>query len=209
MKERLTRFDVPQDIKDDLLRPGYGPLEFGYRQYNEDYTLVCLYARLDNCTGDMIKWWFGTGLSNLQAYKLWHPGHIEFQGDGNKIPGEYIGTGHYTKEMFSGKEFTTHITFCDPSDIWDMDELHQAGYSAAICGETFDASGEVSSVHLHMIRDTYFGCEFRYRSLAYRIDDETARAMLLHGEHEWTCIPTFLPAWYRREHHAPLKSGQW
>lgn len=31
MKKEMTRYDIPKEILDEMLAPGYGPLETGYK----------------------------------------------------------------------------------------------------------------------------------------------------------------------------------
>lgn len=208
-KKRMTKKDIPQEIIDEILRPGYAPLELGYRQYNEDYMLVNTYIRFPHATGKMIEWWFSNGLTNTQSYKFWHPGHTAFEWDDKKKPNTFVDATHLSKEMLRGREQEAYMHFCDTADIFDMEQLRKAGYSGAVCGEASDPEGNIVTVQLHMARDTYFGCELRNRFFMYHFTPEMAQDVILHCLHEFCNLSEFLPSLYKRENYLPCHNGEW
>lgn len=97
MKKGMSRFDMPKEVLDEVVAPGYGPLETGYIRLPDGTYLVSTYTRFPYATGKMIAWWFGSFLHNTQSYKLWHPDHGTFTWDDRKKPGTCVGATHISE----------------------------------------------------------------------------------------------------------------
>jgi len=56
----------------DLLEPGYLPLETGYARLPDGKIHVACLTKMPGVTGRIINWWFGWML-NTTHYQYWHP----------------------------------------------------------------------------------------------------------------------------------------
>ncbi len=68
MAKEISRYDFSKEILDEMLTPGYGPLETGYKTLPDGKVLASTYTRFPYAKGKMIEWWFGTYLHNTQSY---------------------------------------------------------------------------------------------------------------------------------------------
>ncbi len=69
----------------DLLKPGYLPIESGYMELS-DKRLVAALTRMPGCRAKMVNWWFGW-LGGTDQYKLWHPTDHVFSDWENRVDG--------------------------------------------------------------------------------------------------------------------------
>ncbi len=198
MAKEFTRFDIPQEVLEELLAPGYGDVETGVQQLEDELSLISVYARFPYATGKMVDWWFGTYLNSTRDYKLWSKDHISFKWDENKKPGTVVGGTHISEEYLGGELVPMRISFYDPADIFDVSRFEDANISCALVGEIRLPSGEVLATLLHIVRDTYYGCEMRNRIWA-RVPKEAAQGMLKHNMEEMGSLAEFLPSLYLRE----------
>ena len=56
-----------------LLEPGYLPLENGFTRLANGQVFVAVLTKMPRVTSEMIDWWFGWHYMESQRYKLWHP----------------------------------------------------------------------------------------------------------------------------------------
>jgi hypothetical protein len=49
------KFKMPQEAIDEILSPGYAPIEAGYKLLPDGYAIIYARNRFDNCTVEMIK----------------------------------------------------------------------------------------------------------------------------------------------------------
>jgi hypothetical protein len=199
MKKEMSRYDIPKEILDEVLAPGYGPLETGYKTLPNGIILAGTYTRFPYARGKMIEWWFGTFLHNTQSYKLWHPDHTSFVWDDKKKPGTCVGATHISEERIGNTLIPMRITFYDPSDIFDMSKFKKASIGCALVAEIRGPNGKVNSMFLHMVRDTSFGCEMRNRFWFTGATEESARGIIKHNLEEMGSLAEFLPGLYLRE----------
>ena len=61
------------DQADQLMRPGYLPLENGTTKLANGQTFVAVLTHMPRVTGEMFEWWMGWHYMEPQRYKLWHP----------------------------------------------------------------------------------------------------------------------------------------
>ena len=79
------------DAAEQLLEPGYLPLENGFTTLANGQVFVAVLTEMPRVTGAMIEWWMGWHYMEPQRYKLWHPrAHIdngtrEMQGDNHAL----------------------------------------------------------------------------------------------------------------------------
>jgi hypothetical protein len=58
----------------DLLIPGYLPLENGYCKMSDGSIFVAVLTEMPKVTGEMLDWWFWWHPVNPLRYKVWYPG---------------------------------------------------------------------------------------------------------------------------------------
>ena len=98
MKKFSGYKDIPQEVIEELLSPGYGPMEFGDVMLEDGTVYSSTYARFPYAKGYMIDWWFSNRLNNTNDYQFWSPDHGTFEWDANKRPGTTVGATHISKE---------------------------------------------------------------------------------------------------------------
>jgi hypothetical protein len=198
MAKEMTRYDIPKEVLDEMLAPGYGPLETGYRMLPDGKIYWATYTRFPYAKGKMVEWWFGTFLHNTQSYKLWHPGHTTFVWDDKKKPGTCVGATHISEEYMGDQVVPMRISFYDPSDVFDISKFKQANISCALVAEIRNPAGHTFAMFLHIVRDTTFGCEMRNRFWTIGTEKD-ASDMLKHNIEEMGSLAEFLPGLYLRE----------
>ena len=191
-----SRFDIPKEILKDVVSPGIGPLETGYKEFTDGSMLISAYIRMDNCKGKMVNWWFGSFLTNTQSYKLWHPDHNSFEWDDKKQPGTPVGGTHLSEEILGGVSVPMTISFYDPKELFSEQELKDGGISCALTGEVHLPDGTMSAAVIHLVRDTPHGCEMRNRFWLPVGDVEAGRGMLQHNLAEMGNLAQILPTLY-------------
>ena len=206
MKQPKTRYDIPQEVLDEMLAPGYGPLEIGYRLLPDGVVYAATYTRFPYAKGRMVAWWFGSFLHNTQSYKLWHPDHTTFVWDDKKKPGTCVGATHISEEYLGDELVPMRISFYDPSDIFDVSKFEAANISCALVAEIRNPDGSLQGLFLHIVRDTSFGCEMRNRFWMVNSNEASARALLKHNTEEMGSLAEFLPGLYLRENQAEKAS---
>ncbi len=199
MKNKMTRYDMPKEILDELLAPGYGPLETGYKALPDGNMLACTYTRFPYAKSRMVEWWFGIFLHNTQSYKLWHPDHTTFIWDDKKKPGTCVGATHISEEYLGDKLVPMRITFYDPSDVFDVSEFEEAHIGCALVTEIRRPDSSLYGMFLHVVRDTSFGCEMRNRFWLIDAIEEDAKGLIKHNLEEMGSLAEFLPGLFLRE----------
>ena len=200
----------------DLLRPGYLPLETGYQRLEDGTLLVAGLTMMPGCKGYMVDWWFGY-LETTEHYKCWHQtDHVWSGWDEKRKAGNYIGAEHHVHEHVGGELQKLRIRFRDPSELLDTSRFAEAGVSGVICARTGLLEASVWMGHLiHFCRDTDDGCEMRSRFWLGDVDppdiaptrearielfpDKTGQALLQHCIEEMRSLAGFLPDLYKRE----------
>lgn len=201
MKKFESYKDIPQDVIEELLAPGYGPMEFGDVMLENGTVYSSTYARFPYAKGYMIDWWFSSYLRNTDHYQFWSPDHGTFEWADNKKPGTTIGGTHISKETFGTETIPMAISFYDYTDLVDADRVKAANISCFLVAEVrLQETGQLLSCFLHVARDTYYGCELRNRFWAPGDTREHTRAMNLHNVEEMGSLAEFLPGLYLREH---------
>ena len=199
MKKFESYRDIPPEVIDELLAPGYGPMEFGDTVLEDGTVYSSTYARFPYAKGYMIDWWFSTYLNNTTQYQFWSPDHGTFEWDEKKRPNTTVGATHISKEQFGDEVIPMHITFYDPSELVHPARLKAANISCFLVAEVRLPSGELLSCFLHVGRDTYYGCELRNRFWAPGDTPEHTRLMNKHNIEEMGSLAEFLPGLYLRE----------
>ncbi len=160
------------DEADQLMEPGYLPLENGTAQLRNGQTFVAVRTDMPRATGAMFEWWMGWHYMEAQRYKLWHPrAHIangtkEMQGDNPDLTDKqkYITT-HYVTEYIGRRRENITITFIDPKSVFRKTrDLETNGVTALVCGRVELQRAPIAIGHLiHQIRYVPGGAEMRSR----------------------------------------------
>ena len=201
MKKFESYRDIPQEVIEELLAPGYGPMEFGDVMLEDGTVYSSTYARFPYAKGYMIDWWFSSYLKNTTNYQFWSPDHGTFEWADNRKPGTTIGGTHISKETFGKETIPMAITFYDYTDLVDAKRVKDANISCFLVAEVrLQETGQLLSCFLHVARDTYYGCELRNRFWEQGDTREHTRAMNLHNVEEMGSLAEFLPGLYLREH---------
>ncbi|MDJ0788999.1 MAG: hypothetical protein QNK05_19505 [Myxococcota bacterium] len=160
------------DAADQLLEPGYLPLENGFTQLGNGQTLVAVRTEMPGATGAMFEWWMGWHTMEHQRYKLWHPrahvanGTREMRGDDPSLSDrEKYRTTHYVTEYIGDRLEHITITFDDPRTFFgDGADLTSGGTTALVCGRVDLQRPRITIGWLiHQIREREEGTEMRSR----------------------------------------------
>ncbi len=153
------------DQINDLLTPGYLPVESGVVDHDDGFKTVCALARMPGCKAHMVEWWF-RWLGGTEQYKLWHPTDHTFSDWEGRVPGTHVGSSHLVHEYLGGRdgpEFRLRINFRDPTEFFDA-ARYAAFDGAAICAQIGLLEAPVNLGRMtHFVRNTPWGCEMRSR----------------------------------------------
>ena len=200
----------------DLLNPGYLPLESGYRRLEDGSLFVANLTMMAGCKGYMVDWWFGY-LETSEHYRMWHPeDHVSLEWDEKWKPGRHVGATHFVHEYIGGELIKLKIQSLDPAELLDTSRFEQAAVTGAVYARTGLLDVPVWTGHvLHLCRDTDEGCEMRSRFWLGDFDppdiaptrektiellpDKMGQGLLKHCVEEMRTLATFLPGLYARE----------
>ena len=155
-----------------LLNPGYLPLENGFTRLDNGQVFVSILTKMPKVTGKMIDWWMGWHSMETQRYKLWHPrAHQAVRtekmiGDDPDISDheKYRHNPCYLSEYVGGESLDLVLSFSDPAEFLDVSRFEKAHIGTAICGVVGYQHKPVNFAALiHLIRETDEGCEMRSR----------------------------------------------
>jgi hypothetical protein len=206
----------------DLLKPGYLPVESGYMQLSDGKRLVAALTRMPGCRARMVHWWF-SWLGGTDQYKLWHPTDHVFSDWENRIDGNYIGASHLVHEYLAGPSgplYKLRIDFHDPTETFDSASYKASG-AHAICARIGLLDVPLHTGRMtHFVRDTDYGCEMRSRfwlgliahrdpsiklpqdeiraMRAEKLTEDFARRLHQHCIEEMGYLAEILPVLYRR-----------
>ena len=193
------RTDLPIEELNQLLEPGYMPIETGCCRLTNGDIHVRVLIRMPRCKGKMVDWWFGY-VRDTETYKMWHPAHRFLEWDEKRSPGHYIGATHTIEEQVGTKIFKVRIRFYDPKEVFDVSRFKAARWGAAVCGDAIDEKGIPHGYLIHTVRDTDYGCEMRNRFwLLHNPDDKVGLGVMTHNLEEMGNLSDFLPDLYARE----------
>ena len=150
--------------RNDMLKPGYLPLESGVTRYDDGRVTIAALTRMPGCRAKMVHWWFGW-LGGTDQYKWWHPVDHLFSDWEDREDGNYYNAKHLVHETLGGdgEVHKLRIHFRDPHEMFDP-----AGYDAldaiAVCGRPGSLEKPINLGHMvHFVRNTDYGCEMRSR----------------------------------------------
>ena len=185
-------------VIDELLAPGYAPIETGYFRLPDGVMHTKALLRMPNCKGKMVDWWFGY-LHDTTSYKFWHPDHVYFKWDEKWSPGHYIGATHQGQEYLGGNLAKVQIKFHDPAEIFDTSKFKAANISAVIYAIVLKDNGQLDGHMIHSCRDTEYGCDMRSRFWFSEAPDAVGLGVMTHHLEEMGNLAEFLPGLYHRE----------
>jgi hypothetical protein len=171
-----------------LLDPGYLPLENGFTRLENGQILVAVLTEMPRVTGKMIDWWFGWHYMEPQRYKLWHPrAHVmnrakKMVGDDPQLSDKekYLANPNYVTEYIGADLLDIEITFSEASEFFDTSRFQEANIGTAICAVVgYQNSPLAFGVLIHLIRETEDGCEMRSRFWLGKIEIRGLPAKLI------------------------------
>ena len=118
------------DHADELLEPGYWPLETGFGLGPDGSVQVFALTQMPKVTPAMWDWWFAWHGSEAQRYKLWHPrAHISSKwADGRSDLNHYIGRTSKVVEYVGPELLSLTIRFVAPASMGlDENRLKRQG----------------------------------------------------------------------------------
>ena len=68
-----SELGFPLNEANQLLDPGYLPLESGFTRLDNGQLFVAVLTKMPKVNGKMIDWWLGWKTMETERYKLWHP----------------------------------------------------------------------------------------------------------------------------------------
>jgi hypothetical protein len=167
-----SELGFPVAEANQLLEPGYLPLENGFTRLENGQVFVAVLTKMPGVTSEMIDWWFGWHYMETQRYKLWHPRAHVLNGAERMIgddPGlsdreKYLHNPNYISEYVGAELLDIEIAFSEASDFLDVPRFEAAGIGTAICGVVgFQKSPLAFALLIHVVRETADGCEMRSR----------------------------------------------
>lgn len=160
------------DEADQLVEPGYLPLENGWTRLRSGEIFVAVRTDMPGVTGEMFEWWMGWHPQESERYKLWHPrAHVAnrtqemWADDPDRSDREKYMTTHYVTEYIGPALHKITINFCDPSRYFSAPErFAENGITATACATVGVQGTDVTTGRLiHQIREVDGGSEMRSR----------------------------------------------
>jgi hypothetical protein len=186
--------------RNQLLEPGYLPMETGYTRLGNGQWLAAILTRLPKINGKMLEWWIASYLDSTEKYKAWDSAHLLFEWDDKKKPGQYIGASHLCEEISAGKVIKIRIKFEDPLKYFEASRLAAANLENITCATIYTPDYKtVVSRLVQAVRKTDFGCEMRQRFWQEVGGAEGARGIMEHSISEMGRLSEYLPVIYARE----------
>lgn len=198
------------DQINDLLNPGYLPLESGVADHEGGFKTVCALTRMPGCKADMVDWWF-RWLGGTDQYRLWHPTDHVFSDWEGRQPGSHIGSSHLVHEYLAGSDgplFKLRINFRDPAEFFDP-ARYKSHDGNAICAHIglLDAPLNLGKM-THFVRNTPWGCEMRSRFFLGHIASRDPAPAIPQAEAAALRLANVTPDLARRLHqHATGEMG--
>jgi hypothetical protein len=174
---------LPFERINDLLTPGYLPIENGYAYLPDGSVYVAVLTEMPKVTGEMLDWWFWWHPMSSLRYKIWYPEahfaasmdvdqHVYQQRKGPYRERYWNTTNYPVEDVGIGKD-TLSITFVPPSDFgFDETRFEEADVATVVCGIVGSVTKKLRQfAHMcHFARKNGEGVELRSRFwIGYRI----------------------------------------
>lgn len=155
----------------DLLLPGYLPMENGYCRMQDGSLFVAVRTEFPTGTDEMFDWWFEWHGQEPFRYRIWYPEcHFDVKVQALQPPSPnqpgYWHTVHYPVEDIGLGTETLSIHFVPPAEFgFDVSQFDEAGIVTAICGlvGSVDKRLKQQAYMCHVVRRFYGGYEMRSR----------------------------------------------
>jgi hypothetical protein len=201
----------------DLLEPGYLPVENGYCLNPNGTGFMAVRTEFPGARAEMVHWWFWWHALKDIRYKIWCPGahygisaeDMEQMSDASlSYQQRYLNNPQYPLEDVGTGVRRLSIRFISPEDFgFDTSRFGETDIEAVVCGVVGYMVAGVAVEHtymVHMFRRTADGLELRSRfwlgqgldSYALRklaISQNTAMSLALHCATEYNHLAAFLP----------------
>jgi len=162
---------LPFENINDLLLPGYLPMENGYCRMPDGSFFVAVRTEFPNATDKMFDWWFDWHAKEPFRYRIWYPEcHFDLSvkvtepSDSNQ-PAYWYATHYPVEDVGLGKEKLS-IHFVPPADFgFDVPRFSEANVVTAICGfvGSVDKHLKQHAYMCHLVRRFSGGFEMRSR----------------------------------------------
>jgi hypothetical protein len=155
----------------DLLNPGYLPLENGHCRMPDGSFFVAVRTEFFGVTKEMLDWWFWWYAQEPLRYRIWYPechSDISVKGTQEESSNKprYWHTTHFPVEDIGlGKEKLS-IQFLPPDEFgFDTSRFSEANIVTAICGVVGSVTRNVKqhTYMCHLVRKYSSGLEMRSR----------------------------------------------
>ena len=156
----------PVHRANELLKPGYWPIETGYARTPDLGIHVFCLTNMPRVTPEMWNWWFGWHGDEASKYKLWHPhAHLNAQWkDGQKGVQGYVGRTSHITEYLGSEIKKGAVMFVSPKEM-GIDEVKAKEQGEVFICARVGLPGLPLKAGwlLHQIRPTEGGAEMRSR----------------------------------------------
>jgi phloretin hydrolase len=155
----------------DLLLPGYLPMENGYCRMPDGSLFVAVRTEFPTATDPMFDWWFAWHAQEPFRYRIWYPEcHFDVKVNVLQPPSlnqpAYWNTIHYPVEDIGLGRETLSIHFVPPAEFcFDVSRFAEANIVTAICGlvGSVDKHLKQQAYMCHLVRRIAGGYEMRSR----------------------------------------------
>jgi len=155
----------------DLLNPGYLPLEDGYCRMPDGSFFVAVRTEFLDVTKEMLDWWFWWHSQEPLRYRIWYPEcHFDISVEGaqetSRNKPQYSHTTHFpVEDVGLGKEKLS-IHFLPPDEFgFDISRFEEANIATVICGVVGSVTHHIKqhTSMCHLVRKLSTGLEMRSR----------------------------------------------
>jgi hypothetical protein len=156
----------------DLLNPGYLPLENGYCRMPDGSFFVAVRTEFSGVTKEMLDWWFWWHAQEPLRYRIWYP-EYHFDTSAKRTQKEpsneprYWHTTHFPVEDCGLGREKLSIHFLPPDEFgFDTSRFPEANIVTVICGVVGSVTPRNIKQHTsmcHLVRKYSSGIEMRSR----------------------------------------------
>lgn len=155
----------------DLLLPGYLPMENGHCRMPDGSFFVAVRTEFRTATEEMFDWWFEWHAQDPFRYRIWYPEchfDVKVKALQPPLPNQpaYWNTIHYPLEDIGFGKERLSIHFVPPAEFgFDISQFTQANIVTIICGlvGSVDKNLKQQAYMCHLVRHFDGGFEMRSR----------------------------------------------
>ncbi|MCU6762311.1 Uncharacterised protein [uncultured Roseburia sp.] len=208
-------------------------LETGVERLESGGMHVAVRMCLENCTAEMLEWWFGSEC-DTDGYRLWHPGAHKYSTWGeyepDHVPGNVIGTTHFIRESLGASEvMEMQLKYLDPRELfgekldeakargdadvvlygwacpgkWDEISRNEKGYPAMM---QYVGVGRNTAYGLVLRNHYWLGDEMNLprEEIEKMVSEEFALYLMEHDSNEFHILGKAIPPCYLRDNWEKL-----